>query len=326
MSRPKEEAILKTQFLALTALGLVCLLFVGDCWGHKVEVQLLSYSEAPANQPVRLGHFAVPAADPEAKFENVQDVEVFSPRQAGERRFLGRIEVVRAIQEKVSSEDFTFKIPNQMIIDIKRNHLAKMDVERTLVSEIQKQCGECQIRLRDLKLPNLNLTDEEMTSWSLDTSQAKLLGSFVVPLKVQFPSGPQGFLVTATADIFKTGLVARRVIAAGERIAGGDLEKKTVDVTYLKGSLLKEDEIQGQLAARYLVAGQTLVSGDIRREPAALRGQLMKVIAGDEELEVTVQALAEENGFVGDMIKLKNIETQKLISGKILEKGVVRLQ
>jgi flagellar basal body P-ring formation protein FlgA len=326
LNRTRGEAILTTKLLALTAFGLFSLLFVGDCWGHKVEVQVLGFSEVPANRPVRLGLFALPIADPESKFENVQDVEIFDPGKPGDRRFLGRVEIVRAIQDKISSDEFTFRIPNQMILETKKNLIARFDIERELLSEVQKQCGECEVRLRDLKVPRLNMISEDLISWSLDASQTKLQGSFVIPLKAQFSSGTQNFLVTATASIFKSALVTRRMITAGERIGEADLEMKKVDVTFLKGSLLTNIEAKGQLAARYLVAGQTVLSGDIKREPAALRGQLMKVIAGNEDLEVTTQALAEEAGFVGDLIKLKNTETQKFISGKILEKGVVKLQ
>jgi flagella basal body P-ring formation protein FlgA len=234
--------------------------------------------------------------------------------------------MARALQERVSADDFTFKIPNQMIFDPKRNLIPRMDVERAISAETQKQCGSCAVRLREVKLPDLNGTNEDFKSWSLDFSQANLIGNFLAPIRVQYPSGSQSYFVTGASEIFRRALVTRRTVNSGDRLNSEDIESKVINATYLKGSLLTEAEVNGHLVARALVLGQPLVSGDVKREPAASRGQLMKVIAGNEELEVTMQAVAEETGFVGDLIRLKNSETQKQISGKILEKGVVKLQ
>jgi flagella basal body P-ring formation protein FlgA len=35
---------------------------------------------------------------------------------------------------------------------------------------------------------------------------------------------------------------------------------------------------------------------------------------------------AEDSGFVGDVVKLKNLENQKVLTGIVVEKGVVKLQ
>ncbi len=312
--------------IALLASALSLFLMAGDCEASKIEVQLLGYAEVPANAPVKMSYIAVPIEDDNNKFEAIEDLEIFSGRPAGDHRFLGRVEMARALQQTLGSNEFTFKIPNQMIIETKKNHIAHSDLQKALNLEIQKQCLGCEVKIRDLRLPELKDATEDMLSWSIDASQTKLLGSFLVPIKVRFASGEKSYFISGTMDAFKPGFVTRRAIPAGERLSESDLELKRVNVTYLKGSLLQADELKGQILAKYIVSGQPLLSGDIKREPAASRGQLMKVIAGDEALEISSQAIAEEPGYVGDFIKLKNTETQKLISGKIIDKGLVRLQ
>ena len=317
---------LENKLWALLVLALFCFTFVGECWAHRVEVQILGYAEVPANQSVKMGLIAQPGVDETSKFESIENLEVLPARPAGDRRFLGRVEMARALQEALGGSDFSFKIPNQMIIESRANFISRFDLNKALKFEALKQCPDCELKIRDVRIPELKDLGGDLLSWSIDASQTKLLGSFLVPIRVQTGSGEKNFFASGTIDAFKQGYVTRKAIPAGERLTESDLEMKIVNVTYLKGSLLQAQDLKGQLLAKYVVAGQPLLSGDIKKEPAAVRGQLMKVIAGDETLEINTQAIAEEPGFVGDLIKLKNTETQKLISGKIIDKGLVKLQ
>jgi flagella basal body P-ring formation protein FlgA len=65
---------------------------------------------------------------------------------------------------------------------------------------------------------------------------------------------------------------------------------------------------------------------DLKREPAAHRGQVVRALVGDQDFEISINASAEENGFIGDLIKVKNLETQKMMSGIVIDKGVVKVQ
>lgn len=321
-----NDTFSKIKTVSQVAITVFCSLVFAVAQASKVEVQLLSYAEVPANVPVKMSYIATPVSGETTKFETIEDLEIFDGRPAGDHRFLGRVEMARALQQALGSNEFTFKIPNQMIIETRKNFITRADLQKALNVEIQKQCPGCEVKTRDLRIPELKDATEEMLSWSIDASQTKLFGSFLVPIKVRFSSGEKSYFASGTTDVFKEGFVTRRALPAGERLSENDLEKKMVNVTFLKGSLLQADELKGQLLAKYIVSGQPLLSGDIKREPAANRGQLMKVIAGDDTLEVSSQAVAEEAGYIGDLIKLKNTETQKLISGKIVDKGLVRLQ
>lgn len=98
------------------------------------------------------------------------------------------------------------------------------------------------------------------------------------------------------------------------------------DVTFAKDGSLRMEDIQGQMAARSLPVGSTVWASDLKREPAAKKGQIVKALLGDDSFEISVNMMAEDSGFVGDLIKVKNLETQKVLSGLVTEKGVVKLQ
>jgi flagella basal body P-ring formation protein FlgA len=120
--------------------------------------------------------------------------------------------------------------------------------------------------------------------------------------------------------------VTTRQLNPGEKITSRDFRMEEVDVTFAKDGVPKSSEVEGQLASRILSVNQPIFKSDYKKELAVTRGQLIRAISGNETFEVTSQAIAEEQGYVGDLIRIKNSESQKMLSGQIVEKGVVKVQ
>jgi flagella basal body P-ring formation protein FlgA len=120
--------------------------------------------------------------------------------------------------------------------------------------------------------------------------------------------------------------VARRFIRFGERIQMEDVEMAESNITHLKEESPLLSQVIGLIANKSLAAKTPVILSDLKREPAARKGQVLKALIGSSDFEVSINALAEENGFIGDVIKIKNSETQKTISAIIVEKGVVKVQ
>lgn len=301
----------------------------------REEVQLAAYSTVPSDQPIRLGSLTEANSSLKNRFGDIADVELFESRLDGERFFVSRVEMARKIQSQIDSHDFIFKIPNQIVVEAKRNFISAVDVSRQIVAQAMKDCGSCEVKIKDLRVPEIK-SNLKLISWEIDLSQSRAAGSMLIPLKVKFQGEnqkieQQTFWAQAQVNIEKEALVARKNLKAGDRIQASDYELRKMNFTYEKEAPLRESEVQGQALARFIMAGQAFKAGDIKREPAAQRGQILKVIGGlgsgdDSQMEVSIQATAEENGFIGDVIRVKNTESQKILSGQVVEKGVVRIQ
>jgi flagella basal body P-ring formation protein FlgA len=120
--------------------------------------------------------------------------------------------------------------------------------------------------------------------------------------------------------------VAKKLIRFGERLQAEDLEMIETDVTFVKEETPEMNAIVGMIANRSLTPRMPIILSDLKREPAARKGQVVKALVGDQTFEVSINASAEENGFIGDVIKIKNSETQKVMSAIVIEKGVVKVQ
>jgi flagella basal body P-ring formation protein FlgA len=73
-------------------------------------------------------------------------------------------------------------------------------------------------------------------------------------------------------------------------------------------------------------AGDIVWRGSLVREKAIQRGELVRVVSGEGNWSVSVQAKTEQDGFLGDTVNLRNVQTNKLISGRVIGRGEVEVQ
>lgn len=213
----------------------------------------------------------------------------------------------------------TFKIPTEVKVIIRQDGISKKDVERSLQNVLQAKCNSCSYDIQVKSVPRV-----QMKSYEIIWDEGQSPGSFLLP--VRETQGVSEKWIAGTIRVKKVVPVPRRIIRLGERIQAEDLEMKESNITYLKEENPEKGQIVGLIANRTITAHSPILLSDLRREPAALKGQVIKVLIGGDEFEVSTQAVAEENGNVGDVIKIKNSETQKFMSATVIEKGVVKIQ
>lgn len=211
-----------------------------------------------------------------------------------------------------------FKIPSEVKVTFSGAPISRQAVERQLLNVLKTRCADCEFRisLQNIPVPNTK-------NWQLDTGDVTLKHSLLIPVQ---EGGNNNKWISATIRFSKLTPVASRMILQGERLQANDMHLEMTDITYAKDGALRLEDIQGQAAARTLNVGTAIFSSDLRREPAAKRGQMVQAILGNGDFEIFSNMLAEENGNIGDTIKVKNTDSQKVLSGVVTDKGVVKLQ
>jgi len=211
------------------------------------------------------------------------------------------------------------KVPSEVHVDFAATPISKQEIERKVTNVLKTRCHDCEYKVNIQSTPF-----PAGKQWTLDYSQMASKGGFLVPLR----DGDQRNVkwITGNIRVAKLTPVANRLISQGERLQTSDLRMEMIDVSFAKDAGIKIDDISGKIAARSIPVGTPVWASDLKREPAALRGQMIKGLLGDESFEISVDIQAEESGFVGDTIKCKNLDTKKIVSGVVLEKGLVKIQ
>lgn len=306
---------------------LIQLLFA-QAWAKGI-VQVAELSTVRIGDPIRLSVIATTEdVEPELlnKLNNIVVLEAV--QKEGQFEFPSS-EVALALRKKLSFQELqriTLKIPETVKVRGKRNHIYQADLRSQILSLAGDQCGaNCEITFSDFRSPELNAT-YEVLSYRLDTTALRGAGSFVLPLQVETSQGRLQLWVTGVLRLRKEALVATRLISVGQTVAEDDVQTKKVDITFAKDGTPSIEDLKGRIAARMISAGQTIYFSDLKKAIAATRGQPVKIVIGDGEFEVTTQGLAVDAGSIGDQIKVKSADTNKLLSGELIDKGVVKVE
>lgn len=238
---------------------------------------------------------------------------------------LRRDEVSKKLRELVKNSDVlkkinpAFHIPEEIVIRIRRESLSKVEIERAVENLVGSQCAPCLLKMSLNALPLM-----KGPVWNIDWDQEIKPGSLMIPVREagQFSNK----WITGTLRVRKKVPVARRLIRFGERLQAEDLEIAESDITFQKEEAPELSQVVGLVAGRTLSPRTPVQLSDLKREPATRRGQMVKALVGEDGLEISINASSEENGFIGDTIKIKNPDTQKTMSATVIDKGVVKVQ
>lgn len=305
----------------------VLILFSFLAEASKTDLIIPEMTSIRWNESVKLGSIVEGQfADPEI-MNRVYDIVVLPASSKDEIQTLTSEQIALSLRQKLSFQDLqrvSLRIPELVKLKPVRNYIYPQDVKRQIFQTAFQQCA-CEVKVNDLKLPVLKNGDE-ILDIKIDNSAQKGAGSVLVPMLITTSKSRQQFYATATVQFYKEAPVAKRLLQAGERINKDDVVLKVVNVSFAKDGVPTIEDVLNKQVSRLVSVGQPLFFADIKKVPAAERGQPVKVVAGSENFEVTTQGIAEDTGFVGDVIRVKNIDTKKIMSGTVLEKGVVKLQ
>lgn len=318
------------KFLIFFCLSAVSGIVSAELKTPRPEISVQNYNEVNANRPVLLRDLATFSFAAPTQIRKAMALVVFDAIGDSEKVEYKNSEIVKTIKEKINEDSelsdlkWTYFVPEKVTVIGRKNYLSELSAISEMTLAMQSKCSDCKIQFKDVKIPHIR---EKLAyeSCSLDSEQIRG-GSFLVPVNCQFNNEKKTYWITGTVRISKSGPVAARQINSGEKISAQDVRIEQVDLTYAKDSVPTIEEVQNQIAARGILVNQPIFRGDLKKELAVTRGQIIRAVSGNESFEVTSQVQAEEQGYVGDLIKIKNTETHRVISGQIVEKGVVRVQ
>jgi flagella basal body P-ring formation protein FlgA len=106
----------------------------------------------------------------------------------------------------------------------------------------------------------------------------------------------------------------------------GDVTWDYRDTSYSFEGIPAQDEIAGKRVRRGLRAGDVIWASALEKEKAVRRGESVQVHVGEGAFEVTLNAVAQQDAFIGDVVSLKNSKTNRLLTGEVVGQGEVELK
>ncbi|MBX2988557.1 MAG: flagellar basal body P-ring formation protein FlgA [Bdellovibrionaceae bacterium] len=288
-------------------------LFIGSVAGARTEVSFAPVTEVSDRSVLTWADLAVVKSGTDELLRELAQIPW--TREADPRAVLRERRLMSDVYSRLNVK---FVLPAKM--EVKRvSGYNSAEFRRKLLNQLSVICGECRFEIRHLQDARVRLPSD----WSMDESAVKAAGSLLVPVS---SASRETTWIAVQLKIQRPGLVLKRSALIGQKIGADDVESRDVDATFARETPVRLEDLSQAAVARTLNAGQTLYPSDLRKEEAVKRGQIVKLMMGTDDFEVSVSATAEENGRAGDFVKVKNTESGKVLSGLVTGVGQVRLQ
>ena len=256
---------------------------------------------------------------------------LLEPMFAGEEKIYTNIEFVRLLKEKIATQpelsnyNFTYFVPEKVKVRGVKNLISGARVATEILTTLNQKCDSCSFKIKDLKIPNVE-SRADMYAYEVDTAALKITGSFLLPVRAHFESQEKTLYITGSLQTKAKAFVTTKNMAMGEKLESAELRNEEIEIAFASDAFANEQDFIGRVLNKGVSLGRPIYKSDLKKEIVVSRGQMIRVLSGNEMFEVSSQMLAEEAGAVGDYVKLKNTETQKMLSGQVVERGLVRVQ
>ena len=125
----------------------------------------------------------------------------------------------------------------------------------------------------------------------------------------------------------ETVLIPSRIIYPGETIEAAALKEVSLleGKTAPKNVLVERTELEGKIAKRTLLPGRYVPVNALREAWLVEKGATVEAVFVAGTLTISASAVTLQAGLAGDQIKVRNIDSGKILTGMVLGDGSIRV-
>lgn len=192
---------------------------------------------------------------------------------------------------------------------------------------LQLQAGNDELTLTPLRTPDGLTLPEGTVRWECAQTGTPSGGLCHVQVSVLVNDAPawRG-IISFRLQRFGEVLVVKRAQRKGEAISADAVAIERRDLTNLRGTPLRAVEgAVGQRALTAVAVGDILIETAVERMPLVQRNAQVNVRAFCGGLAVSLRAIACEDGSAGSVITVRNTDTQRTFTARVLANGELEL-
>jgi flagella basal body P-ring formation protein FlgA len=132
--------------------------------------------------------------------------------------------------------------------------------------------------------------------------------------------------VPAVIEAFDQVVVSDLPLARGTHLSSSDLRLEIMDVSRLHSGYFREiSDLSGHVARRSIKSGQVMSPALV--DPARMinRGERVVITAESPGLSIRSTGEAMQDGAYGELIRVKNTSSDKIVEGRITAPGQIKV-
>jgi flagellar basal body P-ring formation protein FlgA len=211
-----------------------------------------------------------------------------------------------------------FLLPQEIKLIRSKQNVSRMELERKIKNQLLARCRDCEYQIQVQSVPHM-----VNANWDLELNIDLSKETVMIPITDENQKGSQWVVVEIRkyAEI----PISSRNIASQTSIepAMFKMEKRILRST--QDVVTTAEELDGVQTTRAMTSGQAFSKRDLKKEQIIKKNQIVKAQVERDGYQIFITAVAEDSGALGDLIRVKNLDSQKTIAAEIVGRGVVKI-
>lgn len=221
------------------------------------------------------------------------------------------------IQSYLNDAGIKGTVLNDVLVAREWEKLSYEKVAAYIEEEYKNAYPNMKIVVDQVRIPD-NIYDNPDIDMNMLCDTSKLGGGYA-----QIKSGNDKYQIYYYVKGYDEAYVTTERVKAGDSLAG-KVKKVSVEVTNLKNNLV--DNAFNMAASKSIPAGKVITSDVVQEKPALRKGEAVKIVVSNGILYIETQGVVEENAMVGKQVLVRNLTSQKVISGSYIGNGIVKAE
>jgi len=236
----------------------------------------------------------------------------------------------RLHQKGITLTDYVLKMPATVKITRDYVHVSQKAIEKIARRCILEGISQKEdVQIEQLKAQSdLILPPGKLSFQCLSPNQGNFIGSYSLPIAF-FVDGNSvaKTWVIAKVKVRIPVIVVARPLMRGEIIKEKDVRIEKRELLSIPAGIFSDPrKVIGKKARRILGVGEIITQRMIEEVPIIRRGDRVTIIAESPVLKVVASGQAKENGCRGELIKVMNLNSRKIIYARVVDANTVRVE
>ncbi|NOZ53876.1 MAG: flagellar basal body P-ring formation protein FlgA [Gammaproteobacteria bacterium] len=207
----------------------------------------------------------------------------------------------------------------QSLLDIKSSIMQFLDNNITIDTNT-----EMDIRVGKID-PRLQLRQCSKPLQPFSKHSGNLSGNITIGVRCSSPK-PWTVYVPTEINIFEHVIVSAQPLARGQLISQGDIKIMKLRTSHNNLAYYrKPDNVIGMVLSRNISAGKVITPRLIQMPKLIKRGESVTLLAKTPYLAVRMKGKAMEDGTMGQLIKVRNISSNRVVEGIVAKASIVEV-
>lgn len=253
-------------------------------------------------------------------------IVVGSSPKVGEKMTIEGTDILAKLRsEGVRLDQIRYSLPRQVVVTRAFREVTTDELELALASFLEREDRQIDVKKLVVERPVRIPPDSDgVEVVALSAAQP---GRFGVDFRSRTASDEVRFQLRAIGDEWRLMPVAAKPLKRGEVVSG-----EAVELMKMSSSVVGRDTVEnisdivGHAVTRDLGQGELFRVATLSIPPVVRAGARVTLLVKHGRLEASATGVALENGGIGQEIKVRNDVSKRMITGKVVEEGLVSVE